>query len=32
MDGSTFFIVNKKYDYTHLAMWGTGGRDMGTYE
>ena len=24
--------MNKKYDHANLAMWGTDGRDMGTYE
>ena len=32
LDGNTFLIINKKYDHAKLAMWGTGGRDMGTYE
>ena len=32
LDGNTFLIVNKVYNHAKLAMWGTGGRDMGTYE
>jgi hypothetical protein len=32
LDGNTFLITNKQYDHANLAMWGTGGRDMGTYE
>lgn len=31
-DGNTFLIINKKYPHAKLAQWGTGGRDMGTYE
>ena len=32
LDGNTFFITNKYFNKANLAQWGTGGRDMGTYE
>lgn len=32
MGGNTFFIYNKEYYHAKLAQWGTGGRDVGTYE
>ena len=32
LNGNTFFIYNKKYEHAKLAQWGTGGRDVGTYE
>ena len=32
LDGNTFVFVNKKYNHANLAMWGTGHREMGTYE
>ena len=32
LDGNTFFIYNKVYEHAKLAQWGTGGRDVGTYE
>ena len=31
-DGAIFFIINKAYRHAKLAQWGTGGRDIGTYE
>lgn len=31
-DGAIFFIINKAYKHAKLAQWGTGGRDIGTYE
>ena len=32
LNGNTCFIFNKKYEHAKLAQWGTGGRDIGTYE
>ena len=32
MDGAIFYIINKVYSHARLAQWGTGGRDIGTYE
>jgi len=32
LDGNTFVITNKYYYHANLAQWGTGSRDMGTYE
>ena len=32
LDGAIFFIINKVYSHAKLAQWGTGGRDIGTYE
>ena len=32
LNGNTFFIYNKVYEYARLAQWGTGGRDVGTHE
>lgn len=32
LDGNTFFIYNKQYYFQKLAQWGTGGRNVGTYQ
>ena len=32
LDRNTFLIYNKVYEHAKLAQWGTGGRDVGTYE
>lgn len=32
LNGNTFLIYNKVYEHAKLAQWGTGGRDVGTYE
>ena len=32
LNGSTFFIRNKKYEHARIAIWGPGDRDIGTHE
>ena len=32
LDGNTFLIFSKIYNQARITMWGTGGRDMGTYD
>ena len=32
LNGNTFFIFNKKYEHAKIAQWGTGGREVGTFE
>lgn len=32
LDGNTVFFYNKRYEHARIAQWGTGGRDVGTYD